>query len=120
MVAGSFGSVRFSIVSHSTRHATMHIIAIRFASLAAVRYWGGDPRVEKPPFSKLIPAVHGLMNPEAVEQWLPGKSMGVSAAILHRPPLHNEYEHLRDYFQKRRPDLLTNTYAVYQIPPNNP
>ena len=29
--------MRFSIVSHSTRHATMHIIAIRFASLAAVR-----------------------------------------------------------------------------------
>lgn len=81
-----------------------------------VVYWGGDPRVDKPPFRKLIPAAHGLMSPEAVEQWLPGKSVAVSATILHGPPLHNEYEHLRAYFQNRQPDLLTNTYAVYHIP----
>ena len=29
--------VRFTIVSHSTRHAKVQIIAIRFASLSAVR-----------------------------------------------------------------------------------
>ena len=36
-LAGRSGDTRFTIVSHSTRHAKMHRIAIRLASRSALR-----------------------------------------------------------------------------------
>jgi len=35
--AGNFGDLRFTIVSHNTRHARIYIIAIRFAKRSALR-----------------------------------------------------------------------------------
>jgi hypothetical protein len=85
-----------------------------------VVYWGGDPRVDLPPFRRLTPAAQGITNADSLKLWLPGKTVAVSATILHGPPLSPEYELIRQHFQNQKPIQLTRCYAVYRLPPANP
>ena len=85
-----------------------------------VVYWGGDPRVDMPPFRRLTPAAQGITNADSLKLWLPGKTVAVSATILHGPPLPPEYELIRSHFQNQKPIQLTRCYAVYRLPPATP
>ena len=85
-----------------------------------VVYWGGDPRVDLPPFRRLTPAAQGITNADSLKLWLPGKTVAVSATILHGPPLPPEYELIRQHFQNQKPIQLTRCYAVYRLQPASP
>jgi len=78
-----------------------------------VAYWGGDPRVDRDPFRRLVPAAQGITDEASLEKWLAGKTVAVSATILNGPPLPAEYTVLRRYFQRQNPNQLTRSYSVF-------
>ena len=79
-----------------------------------VAYWGGDPRVDRDPFRRLVPSAQGITDEARLDEWLQGKTVAISATILNGPPLPAEYEIIRRHFQKKSPDVLTRCYAVYR------
>ncbi len=83
-----------------------------------VLYWGADPRVNHFPLRRLVPLDQGITSEEALNGWLAGRTIAISATLLYGPPLPPSYELLRKFFRNRVPDQQLRSFSVYSFLPS--